>query len=365
MNKFLSYGIGLVVVLLIVFLIVISFCGVNNSKIIKVGAILPLSGNNAYIGEDLKKGIELAIQDSNDPIVLEIIYEDCAGSPVQAVNAYNLLKQKGVSMVVTAMSNITLAIAPLAESDKMPVFTIAVATSILNSGDYVFVNNFIGEEDINYLLQYISNKFDYNNLAIIASEAEFGKQYLGILEKGWKAEGKKVVLKEVYPLNNVDFATIILKLKDANPDVVYMIGYASELSEILIELKKQDVNLPVFSYWGAQEQTIINAAKIAAEGLIVTSSPFDEKTEPIFFKMFNEKYGYNPNYRAGLAYDIIKMYYYVGNICGSNKECIKTELYKIKDFNGVTGLTTIVSDGGTLKPFAIWQVKDGQFVKYE
>ena len=50
---------------------------------------------------------------------------------------------------------------------------------------------------------------------------------------------------------------------------------------------------------------------------------------------------------------------------GDNSECIKSFLYKVKDYPGVGGLTTFDQNGDVVKPVILKTVKNGQFVKYE
>ena len=119
--------ISLVIVLLIVLLAIgaaITFYATaptEKQKIIKIGAILPLSGSTAFVGQDLQEGIDLAVLDiNNDGGIagrkLEIVYEDSRGNAKEGVTSYQKLRaQEDVKFFITTLSDVTLSIAPLAE----------------------------------------------------------------------------------------------------------------------------------------------------------------------------------------------------------------------------------------------------------
>jgi hypothetical protein len=131
-----------------------------------------------------------------------------------------------------------------------------------------------------------------------------------------------------------------------------------------------DINASLFSYWGAVDKLIFDDPNVK-DNLIASFANFNKNSSKEFFKKYDEYYStedYNkePNYRAGLSYDIINMYNLVLEKCNFNDndtDCIKTELYKIKDFNGATGLTTINADGGTTKELVIMQKQGNKFVE--
>jgi branched-chain amino acid transport system substrate-binding protein len=70
-------------------------CSNKEEKEIKIGAILPLTGDNASYGIALKKGMDLAIDEINEKRIngkkLDVVFEDSQSDPQKAVNAFNKL----------------------------------------------------------------------------------------------------------------------------------------------------------------------------------------------------------------------------------------------------------------------------------
>src|ERR1700724_4591258 len=96
-------------------------------KIIKIGALLPISGPGSYFGVQDKQGIELAIEQLNKAGVngyrFEVHYEDSACGPLPATQAAKRLIEQYKPHVVLGeeCSDATLAIMPLMEQAKIPL----------------------------------------------------------------------------------------------------------------------------------------------------------------------------------------------------------------------------------------------------
>jgi branched-chain amino acid transport system substrate-binding protein len=97
-----------------------------DDKVIKIGALLPMSGPGSYFGAQDKQGIELALEQINRTGIggykLDVKYEDSACSPLPATQAAKrLLEQYKPDVVIgEECSDATLAIMPLMEQAKVP-----------------------------------------------------------------------------------------------------------------------------------------------------------------------------------------------------------------------------------------------------
>ena len=98
----------------------------KKDEVIKIGAVLLLSGGNALWGENARKAIDLIIKDVNNKKdingkMVKVIYEDSKGDPKEAVSALKkLIEINNVPAVLGDMlSATTLAMAPLANQNKV------------------------------------------------------------------------------------------------------------------------------------------------------------------------------------------------------------------------------------------------------
>ena len=98
-----------------------------DDKVIKIGALLPISGPGSYFGVQDKQGIELAIEQLNKAGVngykFEVKYEDSACGPLPATQAAKRLLEQFKPHVLLGeeCSDATLAIMPVVEEAKVPL----------------------------------------------------------------------------------------------------------------------------------------------------------------------------------------------------------------------------------------------------
>jgi len=73
----------------------------RKEKVIEIGSILPLTGNNAVDGEAAKQAIDLAIEEKSNKLIekglsIKVIYEDDKMEPREGVNAANCKDSDGI-----------------------------------------------------------------------------------------------------------------------------------------------------------------------------------------------------------------------------------------------------------------------------
>src|SRR5712675_3651410 len=97
-----------------------------DDKVVKIGALLPMSGPGSYFGAQDRQGIELALDEIKSGVAgskFDVRYEDSACAPLPATQAAKrLLDQYKPDVVIgEECSDATLAIMPLMEQAKVPL----------------------------------------------------------------------------------------------------------------------------------------------------------------------------------------------------------------------------------------------------
>ena len=132
--------IGVLVVVLIV--LGISF-GFKKSEVgtLKIGALYALSGPSAIFGEVSAQGVKDAVKyfEEKTGAQVDLVLEDSANDPKTAVSAATkMLEIDGIKFMVTGMSGVTNAVAPLAEKSKAILITDAAGYGLTKDKDYLF-----------------------------------------------------------------------------------------------------------------------------------------------------------------------------------------------------------------------------------
>lgn len=345
-------------------------------EVIKIGAILPLTGDGAKYGQSAKKGIDLAVEEINAlggirNRTLRIIYEDSMLDPKQAVSAINkLITVDKVPAIIGAMaSSVTLAIAPIAEKNHIVLLSPASsAPEISKAGDYIFRNTYSDIYEGPIIARYAYEKLAFRRIAILHINNDFGVGLSKTFQQSFVQLGGKIFDVESYDQGSSDFRSQLSKIKESNPESIYLVGY-SEMGVILRQAKEMKLNNQVLSCIMFEDPTILEVARDAGEGVIYAYPAYDpdsnQQNVADFVQKFRQKYNKEPDIYAASSYDALKILAYAINIKGFKPVSIKEALYSIKEFPGVTGSTTFDMNGDVTKPIGIKQVNNGKFTWLE
>ena len=96
----------------------IAGCSKDDENTIKIGAVLPMTGANAPFGLAMRAGMETAIKDKGETkYKYKIVFEDGQQLPAKSVSAaQKLISANSVRVLVSNMTGVGRAIAPVAES---------------------------------------------------------------------------------------------------------------------------------------------------------------------------------------------------------------------------------------------------------
>ena len=299
-----------------------SSCSKTESDSVKIGGVFPLSGQVAVYGVECKNGVDLAIEEINaaggiNGKQVVLVSEDDEGMPDKTVNAFKKLSTKdNVKYVIGSLtSGCAQAITTLAKASKIvqlaPAATSPAITLIDNetTNDFVFracfIDPFQGTVGGKFAAQTLGSK----RAAILY---DIGNDYSVGLAENFKIafvqEGGEIVSEESYATNDKDFNAQLTKIKNANPDVVYLPDYYGTVALIAKQLRAQGINTPIVGADGWDGLTS-NAGEEVLNGFYSNHYAVDS-TEPAvqkFVESFRVKYNKDPNSFAALGYDCVYM----------------------------------------------------------
>lgn len=209
----------------------------TNEDIIKIGVILPLSGNNAIIGTQLKEGLDLITATQNYDKSFMFIFEDdqmqAARTSAIANKFANIDK---VDAIITYASQPAAIVAPIATEHGIIQFANASDVTFTKyDGNYAFAPS--PEHEMRTLLNAIKKR-GYQKIALItANEA-----YSNLAESNVKKLTPQMDLEIVYQAkvnpSDRDFKMLISKAETTKPDI-YIIQTWEPVLDILVTQLKQ------------------------------------------------------------------------------------------------------------------------------
>jgi branched-chain amino acid transport system substrate-binding protein len=306
---------------------------------IKVGIVLPLTGGEAKFGEIEKQSFDMALAEINGAggikgKKLEFIIEDDTGRPEVGRSVVEKLinKDKVVMMGGGYSSSVTYAVAGVCQQNQMPfLVNTGSADKITTSGwDWVFRLNPPVSQYASALESLLKEVIKPKTVAILHENSLFGTSGAKSFEKSCGAMGIKVVMNEGYEAGGIDFKPVLVKVKELNPDAVYMISYIMDAS-LLMKQSKELKLTPKMFIGGAAGFTLPEFhqnAGIASEDVISATLwhqvvPYPGAME--YYEKFVAKYNKPTEYHGAEAYAAA---YVIANVLKRAKSFKNTDIQK-------------------------------------
>jgi branched-chain amino acid transport system substrate-binding protein len=363
-----------IIVVVIIIVVVVVFYKPSPKGTIKIGVIGPLTGDVAEYGQNIKNAIDLAAGEINDKgginkKTLQLIYEDSACEPAKGVTALQKLINidKASFIIDIGCSSVTLAEAPIAENNKILLMSVTASNyKIKDAGDYIF---WVYPSDAfqGVRLAELINSLNYKKVAIAYINNDYGFGLQKVFSEEFQRSGGEVIAVESHEAGITDFRSLLTKIKASNPEAIFLADHPKEGALLLKQINELGIKVPVYGSDAMKDQTVLRVAGDAAENLTLLFSvlPKDATFEQ-FNSLYKTKYGKDVESYAEYGYDALKVLAYAMDKAGSDSIRVKNELYKIKDFKGITGLIGFDSFGERINiNYEAFIVKNGQFVPYE
>jgi len=358
----------------------------NDINVLKIGVLLPLSGEFQNIGESFLKSIQLALYDIGNENI-KIYPKDSKANSLTAFQSAKEFEKLGIKIVIgpifyesleklSKINTITF-IALTNKTQNIPSNTIAfginidsqidaikeyfeknkISKTLLLSPELKFIDEFetIKNSDLNFyktFLYNVSPKKITGEIEKITKYQERKKDLerrILILEKSdlYKDKQELKKLEQMHTLGKVNF------------DSVIVIDFGERLKSVLtsfsfVDVSTKQVNFFTVNQWF--DESFFN--ELALQNLYFPSINFSnlKKFNKKFLKKFEEK----PNKVSILAYDAMGLIYYCW--LNNNFEFKKEHLYNKNGFKGLQGKFSI--QGNQIKQnLKIYKVAEQKFIK--
>ncbi len=338
---------------------------------IKVGVYADLTGQTSSFGQSTKNGIELAIDEVNaaggvNGKKIQLIVEDDQGRTEQAKTVVEkLIKQDNVVAVLgeVASSN-TLAAAPVAQEAKIPMITPSSTNPrVTQVGNYIFRVCFLDDFQGSSMAKFAANTLKAKTAAIFGDvNSDYSKGLTEFFEKEFTKLDGKVVAKEAYAQTDPDFKAQLTKIRNLNPEVIYVPGYYGQVGIIVKQARELGMNMPILGGDGWDSPQLWSLGGEALNNTYMTNHYTADDPNPViqnFVKAYKAKFGgVSPDALAALGYDSAKVLADAMKRAGSTDSAkLRDAINATKDFPGVTGLISINAERNAVKPAVVLRVK--------
>jgi branched-chain amino acid transport system substrate-binding protein len=348
--------------------------GGGGGNTIVIGHYGSMTGPTATFGVSTDEGIRLALDEINGAggvlgKQIEVRTEDDQGKPTEAVNAVEKLinRDKVVAVIGEVASTNSLAAAPVCQAAGIPMLTPASTNpEVTKRGDFIFRSCFIDPFQGGVMAKFAINDLKAKRFAILYDvQSDYSKGLRQFFSEEIKRGGGQVVADEAYNQSDVDFRGQLTKIKNTNPEAIYVPGYYTQVGAISRQAKELGIAAPLLGGDGWDSDKLYEIGGETINDNYFTNHYSIEEQRPEVQKFvadYRKKYnGKTPDAMAILGYDAMKL------MADAIKRAGTTDGAKVRDalastanFPGASGAITIDKQRNAQKPIVILKIVPGK-----
>ena len=349
----------------IVFLAIMAFSVIlsgctndQNSDKIRVGVVMPLTGELAFLGQPFTNAILM----NTDTSKVELFIQDTKGEPKIAINIINqMISANNIDVVISLKPAISETINPILEAKGITHFVFAYSPEITDAKNVIKLYPSSDDEDLSYL-NYAKEKGIKSIVFLrhMFPDAELG--YKTVVVPKSKEYGL-TVYDEPFDEATKDFNNLTQKVKSYNSDLVVVQSLAYNFINIVKSFQHSGIrdkmlgDLNFNDLYTYDYDIVKEMENIPFLGLSYVLSDEYKEFDKAYFEKFDEK----PTVSAAFPYDVMTV---VNNMkeSGTKKEEI-INYYNKNVVNGVTGRIVFNEKGKQEIKYEILKYINGEFTK--
>lgn len=328
--------------------------GKDGNTVIKIATNTPLSGNNAILGESIKLGAQLALEDQKAEFKklgfdLKLVPYDDQGDPKKGVaNAEQLAADNKILGVVGHLnSGVAIPSSLKYEKDHIVMVSPSNTANEVTDRGLSVVNRICARDDFQGPAgaNFAVNTLKAKKIFIIQDKTPYGTGLANEFKDAAVKLGATVLGEEGIQVGDKDFNGVLNNVKAKNPDLVFFGGLYAEGGILLKQARDKSLNMPFMGGDGMDSSGLVDIAGDAVKNFYYTSVAGDTLKTDIgkkFADSYKSKFNKNIESFSSYGYDsagvLLKgLKDAIGDKKGKapSREAVEKAVRAIQDYQGV------------------------------
>lgn len=319
---------------------------------LKVGFSLPLTGQLAHVGEDIKRGVELGLEgEPKTKIGFQVIYDDNQHDPKQAVTSARKMLLIDKVDVIVSVWDMADVIAPIAEKTHTPHISIRWDPDIVKKYEYTMTFETTFKSYVDSQIKLL-HSLGAHTVGLLSGENQGWVLAQEYFLKVAKQTHIRIVADEVFSTEEYDHRSMISRVLAKSPDFVVVFANPPH-SEILVRRIREQ----------APQQQITGYFETVEKPEYIEGIPFVVQFEAAgwFQNQFKNHYGAEFQSRAPQGYDIILLLRtaYADYNTKLPPKALISELSHIQNLHGASGVLN-ANNTKNFENVPVWRIVRGQ-----
>jgi branched-chain amino acid transport system substrate-binding protein len=343
----------------------------NQSVEIPIGFFGPLSGNMAFFGTTVRRGIELALEEINRKGLngrrLKLFVEDDRGNPEESQTAVSRLitRDRVVAIIGHPSSSGSLAAAPVCQQNGIPMISPAATNiKVTQAGDFIFRVCWIDPFQAEIMARFAVQDLKARKIAILFDVgSDYSTDLAKIFTQVAQQLGAQVPIQESFSAGDTNFSAQLTSIIAVKPDAIYLPTYYNDAGLIVRQLRALGSNMPVIGSDGLASPDFLEIGGDAANGTYYCTHFLPTDPDPVvqqFVSAFQKRHSNTePSMGEALGYDAVTLLAdaMLRSSLDDPKK-IRDAIAATKNFHGVTGNISIDEHRNARKAALIVKIVD-------
>ncbi|MFJ3047442.1 branched-chain amino acid ABC transporter substrate-binding protein [Herbaspirillum chlorophenolicum] len=226
---------------------------------VQLGFTSPLSGAQGAGGTDALNGARLAIERVNQqdmridgkPVRFELLVKDDQADPELGMEiAQEFVRAKVSAVLGPFNSGVAMAVAKIYNRRRVPILTVASNPAVTRADyDYVFRLGASDGDMGRKLAQYAARVLKFKRVAIINDGSDYAKGLINEFQAEAKRDGlhTATLLQLGERASDPEVRSALGLVRESNPDVILFAGYVPQAAQLLREMSREKIALPMLA----------------------------------------------------------------------------------------------------------------------
>jgi branched-chain amino acid transport system substrate-binding protein len=298
---------------------------------VKVGLILPMTGQQASTGKQIDAAVRLYVQQHGDTVAgkkIEVILKDDGAVPDNTKRiAQELIVNDKVSFIAGfGITPTALAAAPLATQGKVPEVVMAAGTSIITERSPYIVRTSFTLPQSSVIIADWAAKNGTKKVVTLVSDYAPGADAQNSFKDRFTKAGGQVVEEIKVPLANPDFAPFLQRAKDAAPDAIFVFvpsGQGATFMKQFVERGLDQAGIKVIGPGDVTDDDLLPSMGDQVIGTVTAHLYSASHPSPMnkeYVAAFEKANNFRPNFMSVGGYDGMHLIYAALQKTGGNTD---------------------------------------------
>lgn len=343
---------------------------------IRIGMLAPLTGAGARFGESQRNGVQLALDEINSHggiagKQLTLTIEDTKTEPPVAVTRFTRLAEQPdiIAIFGSAASLDVPAYLPQVDRAKIPhLLPVAVLPKITEMGSHWTFRSALNDKlAAAKMAEFAVNQLGTKKVALLIEDSAFGETGLVFGSEAEKL-GLKPLTIERFKRGDIDIKPQLTKIQSLGATHIQFWGYYAEFAVVAKQLRDLGYKVQLMGNQAPVNDKTLELGGEALEGALNVCLFVPTASSPAiqtFVDAYRTKFGGLPDTWAAQSYDGMRLLADALTRGGSTRQSLREALAAEKDFPGITGTISFMSNGdAAFRETSIVQVSHGKFVPF-